>query len=558
LYISETEKKNGRFASRSHCRLYPAVRITIVMLILMAGAFSPAAAEEKSRADASAKPLTFDVHSFEVNGNTVLPEEEIKKTMKTMTGPGKTSEDVEKARMTLENLYRKHGYPTVLVNIPEQTVGKGVVRLEVVEGRIFTMQVTGNRYFTKEKIIEDLPAFAPGEILYMPRARRELNRINRNPDFKVAPVLMPGKYPGTVDIEMKVKDKFPLHASLELNNRSTHDTTDLRLNGIIHYDNLWQKEHSISFQFQTSPQDTDEVKALSGSYLLHAPWNNDHLLAVFGVWSDSDTAFGQDFQVIGKGFLMGGRYVIPLPEQKSYTHHITLGIDYKDFEESLNFAESGEEEGQDETVPITYMPLSAVYGSFLPDSMGRTDFMAGISLGFRGAVNKQQDFENKRYKSRGNYAVGELGLERTQKLPARLQAWIKLVGRVSDQPLISNEQYYAGGMASVRGYKESEMLGDDALHSMVELRSPDLIGLMGATDQVNVLPYLFYDYAALRIKDPLPSENQPDPIQGAGLGVRGSITRYIEYQADWGVALSDSDKTEAGKSRAYFKVKGSF
>jgi len=531
--------------------------IVILGLVLGVENHSSAESAKDTSGKESGNDLIFKIDSFEITGNTLLPEQEINQAMQAMTGPHKTSDDVEKARSALEAFYREKGYPTVLVNIPEQSVTEGIVRLEVIEGRIRIMAVTGNRYYTKEKIIKDLPSFAPGEILYMPQARRELNIINRNPDFKVAPVLMPGKYPGTVDVEMKVKDKFPLHASLELNNRSTHSTTDLRLNGVIHYDNLWQKEHSISFQFQTSPEDTDEVQALSGSYLLHAPWKDEHLLAVFGVWSDSDTAFGQDFQVIGKGFLVGIRYVIPLPEYFTYTHHMTLGIDYKDFEELLDFQETGEE-SQDETVPITYMPVSFVYGAFLPDGSGQTGFTAGLSLGFRGAANQQRDFENKRYKSRGNYVIAELGLERTQKLPAKFQGWVKLSGRVTDQPLISNEQFNAGGMDSVRGYKESEVLGDNGFQSTVELRSPELMSLMQALDQVNIIPYIFYDYAALRNKDPLPSEKQPGDLQGAGMGVRGSITRYLTYQVDWGMALSNSDKTESGDSMIHFKVKGSF
>jgi len=526
---------------------------------LILGFKTPSMAEsvDEKTEKAQGSELIFKIDSFEVTGNTVLPEDEINQVMQSMTGPDKTSKDVETARTTLEAFYREKGYPTVMVNIPEQPVTEGIIKLEVIEGRIRTMNVTGNRYYTKEKIVKDLPSFAPGEILYMPQARRELNIINRNPDFKVAPVLMPGKYPGTVDVEMKVKDKMPLHASLELNNRATHNTTDLRLNGVIHYDNLWQKEHSASFQFQTSPEDTDEVRALSGSYLLHAPWNDEHLLAVFGVWSDSDTAFGQDFQVIGKGFLVGVRYVIPLPEYFSYSHHMTLGIDYKEFEELLDFQESGEE-SQDETLPIRYMPLSFVYGAFLPDSSGQTSFTAGLNLGFRGAVSQQREFENKRYKSRGNFVIAELGLERTQKLPAKFQGWVKLSGRVTDQPLISNEQFNAGGMTSVRGYKESEALGDNGFQSSIELRSPELMSLMKATNQVSIIPYLFYDYAALRNKDPLPSEKQPGDLQGAGAGLRGDITRYLSYQVDWGFALSDSDKTESGDSMVHFTVKGAF
>lgn len=536
---------------------YLATWMMITALVMGIMNFQPAYAEAGKSGNGEPDELKFTIDAFEIMGNTVLPEKLVTATVNPFTGTNKTTRDVETARTTLETLYREKGYPTVLVNIPEQSITQGTVRLEVVEGRVRIMKVTGNRFFTKEKILKDLPSFAPGEIIYMPQARRELNIINRNPDFKVAPVLMPGKYPGTVDIEMKVKDKFPLHASLELNNRSTHSTTDLRLNGVIHYDNLWQKEHSISFQFQTSPEDTDEVRALSASYLLHAPWNDEHLLAVFGVWSDSDTAFGDQFQVIGEGFLVGVRYVVPLTEYHGYTHHLTLGIDYKDFDELLDFQDS-DEENQDETVPINYIPLSVMYGSFLPDNTGRTGFSAGLSLGIRGTVSQQGDFENKRYKSRGNYVIAELGLERTQKLPGRLQLWNKLAGRMANQALISNEQLSAGGMASVRGYKESEVLGDSGFTSMLEFRSPDLMSLLEGTDQVKVIPYMFYDYATLRNKDPLPGESQPGQLHGVGIGVRGAFTRYLGYQVDWGVALANSEHTESGDSLVHFKVKGAF
>ena len=75
-----------------------------------------------------------------------------------------------------------------------------------------------------------------------------------------------GKTPETVDISLKVKDSLPLHGSLEINNRATHDTTELRLSGALRYDNLWQRDHSVSFQFQLSPQDPDEVRVFSASY----------------------------------------------------------------------------------------------------------------------------------------------------------------------------------------------------------------------------------------------------------------------------------------------------
>ena len=496
----------------------------------------------------------FEISAFEVEGNTLFPEAKIRTALEEFTGPRKTAEDVEKARDALESFYHKEGYPTVLVNIPEQTVEEGIVRLRVIESKIRRVKVTGNRYFTMEKILRELPSFRPGEILYVPKVEAELNMINRNPDFKVAPVLMPGREPGAVDVELKVKDRLPLHLSLVLNNRSTQDTTDLRLNAMIRYDNLWQKEHSISLQYQTSPEDRDEVQVAAGSYVFPAPWKDDHLVALYGIWSDSDTAFGEGFEVVGKGNIFGARYIMPLPSYKLYTHNLTLGLDYKDFDETTGF----EEEEEDLKTPMTYVPLSLTYSSSLFDSWGQTRFCGGLNMAFRGLVTDHREFEEKRFRAKGNYVYATLGVERIQKLPADMNLFLKLDGQVADQPLISNEQYSAGGMVSVRGYKESEVLGDDAIHTTLELSAPDLADLFKVSDHVDFTPYLFYDFAALRVRSPLEGQDPSPLIQGVGLGVRGYVSRFLEYQSDWAVALSDTDKTDKGDSRFYFTIKYQF
>jgi hemolysin activation/secretion protein len=498
--------------------------------------------------------VTFPITSFEIINNTVLSSMEIKKTLAPFTGPKKTAEDVEKARNALERYYHKRGYPTALVNIPEQSVEDGIVGLEVIESTIRRVRVTGNRYFTMDSIHKKLPSFQPGEILFLPRVQEELTRINRNPDIKVAPVLMPGKQLGTIDVELKVKDKLPLHGSLELNNRASHDTTDLRLNGIMRYDNLWQKEHSVSFQYQVSPEDSDEVQAVAGSYVLPSPWNEDHMLAIYGVWSDSDIAFGEGFQSIGKGMIYGVRNVMPLPRVGNYNHSLSLGFDYKDYDDDLSFT------GGTDAIetPITYLPFSFAYNSVLSDPQGSTKFNGGVNILFRGLVTDEKEFEDKRYKSRANYVYATLGVERYQLLPKGFQLFVKCDGQIADQPLPSNEQYFAGGLKSVRGYKETEESGDNALHGTLEVSYPKLAQYLGLPDWCSISPNIFYDIATLKIKDRLPGEDQADTLAGTGAGISGNLSHFFQYELSWGVALKETGRTEKGNQELYFIMKGQF
>jgi hemolysin activation/secretion protein len=497
--------------------------------------------------------LSFEIRRFDVSGNTVLSPMIVENVLKPFIGRKKKAEDVETARDALEKQYHERGYPTILVNIPEQSVESGVVRLEVVESKIGRVRVTGNEYFTMEKIQKELPSLREGQILYLPKVQEDLAGLNRNPDIKVAPVLAPGSELGTIDVELKVKDKPPLHGSLELNNRNTHDTTDLRLNTQIRYDNLWQKEHSVSLQFQTSPQDMEEVFAVAGSYVLPAPWGNDNILAVYGLYTDSNTAFGSGFATVGKGWIVGFRNVFPLPAVDDFAHNLSVGMDYKSFEDDLSLEE---EEGTQ--TEITYLPLSFAYNASLKDEFGVTQFSSGINMAFRGLVTDQDQFQEKRYESRGNYIYLTAGIERTQALPYGLGLFGKVDGQVADQPLISNEQYLAGGLKSVRGYKETEVSGDNAVHTTVEFLAPDLIGFTPWQGRGGLTPYLFYDMAWLHQKEPLPGEDEDITIQGIGVGLRGSVTQYFDFEVAWGLAMNDTDRTDKGDSDLYFVVRGQF
>jgi hemolysin activation/secretion protein len=361
-----------------------------------------------------------------------------------------------------------------------------------------------------------------------------------------------GKELGTVDVELKAEDKLPFHGSLEVNNRSTHDTSPLRVNGSAHYDNLWGLEHSLSGQYQFSPQNFNEVEVVSASYTLPAPWNRDDSMVVYGIYSNSNTTFGESFSTLGKGDVIGARYIAPLTPFKTYNHTAVFGFDYKHFDENVGTT------GGVISTPVEYMPFSIAYSGSRPDSSGLTLLNATFNMAFRGLVSRDQQFQDKRYKARTNYIFANVGVERRQQLPGGASLGMKLDGQIADQPLISNEQYAAGGMESVRGYDDSEMMGDNAFHGTIELVSPNLAPKVGLGEKFKITPYGFYDFAALWVKDPLPGQDKAMDIQGAGAGVRGFLFRDLEYQCDWAYALVATNRIRKGDQRVYFKVKYQF
>ena len=495
----------------------------------------------------------FEIKVFEMTGNSIFTLDKLLDTVEPFTGPGKQAADVEKARDAVEKLYHDAGYPAVMVNIPEQTLNGGVVRLQVIESRIGVVKVTGNRYYTAEMVMKELPSLAPGVIPYLPRVQEEIGRLNRTQDLKVDPVMTPGQELGVIDVELKVEDRLPLHGYMELNNRASHNTKDLRLNAMIRYDNLWQMQHSASLQYQTAPQNTKEVQVFGGSYVLPAPWEKEHQLALYGIWSESDLAFGEGFKVIGKGKIFGARYVMPLPQYRLYAHNITLGLDYKHFEQAIGFTTPG---GETTHTPVSYTPLSVFYSSSLPDEWGGvTQFNGGLNLSMRGVGSRESEFELKRFKGMANYLYATVGIQRVQKLPLGMSLFAKADGQISDQPLIDNEQYTAGGMESVRGYMESEATGDNAVHATLEVSFPDPIERYRAGKWLQMNPFIFYDLAKLTVIEPLPGQDRTVRIEGTGAGVRGTMSKYLEYELDWAVALDPTDRVRRNAQRVYFKLK---
>ncbi|HYA42057.1 MAG TPA: POTRA domain-containing protein [Syntrophobacteraceae bacterium] len=507
-----------------------------------------------------ARELSFPIEGFLVEGNNLLPPEAVQNAIESMIGPGKKSDDVEVARETLEKLYHSRGYPTVLVSIPEQSVQEGIIRLDVTEGKIAKVTTTENRYVTADKLLRSLPSMKPGEVPYAPEVQKEFGKANENPDVKVTPSLTQGSEPGTVDVDLKVEDKLPLHASVELNNRSSPHTTDLRLNAVIHYDNFWQMDHSLSLQYQNSPQDPNEVEVGAASYSLPAPWNPDHLILLTGIWSDSNTASGEGFTTVGRGHQFGLRYVMPLPALTNFTQNLIAGVDYKDFRNlPLQLANLPSSQSSGENPPVTYFPLSFTYNSYLADRHGVTQFSTGLNMAFRGLISDEKVFTANRAEARGNYLYGTGCVERTQDLIAGAKLFVKVDGQLSDSPLINNEEYAGGGLESVRGYRETEALGDCAQHCTVQLLAPEMAASHGiGNGKLKCTPYVFYDEAHILVLDPLPGQKGTFDLEGAGIGVKG-LYRCVEYETCWATALSTSQSgvgyTKAGDSRVHFRVK---
>lgn len=517
-----------------------------------AQASAPKADEAASPEQGGQAGPTFDVWEYVVAGNQALPGETVERAVYPFLGPGRRIEDVEAARAGLEAAYREAGYGTVLVNIPEQDVVEGVVRLEVVEGRVSRLKVTGSRYFSLGGIRSQVPALAEGEVPRLPEVQEQLTALNAaSTDRRVTPVLRPGATPGELEVELKVQDELPLHGALELNDRYGRDTTRTRLEGTVRYDNLWQREHSASLSYQVAPENRADVEVFSGTYLFRVP-ESELMVVLYGVGTNSDVATVGTLGVVGKGRIFGLRGILPLGPRERYFHSLVLGADYKDFEESVALL------GADSlNTPIDYTKFNAGYDATWLGEKARTRFNAEAHFALRGFGNQDSEFQDKRFRAEPNFAFLTAGLEHERELARGAEVLARLRGQVAAGPLVSNEQFNAGGVDSVRGYLESQALGDEGLTGTLELRSPSIARhLWSALSELRF--HAFAEAAQLRTLEALGGQAQSARLASVGLGLRASALSGVEAELEWAYPLEPSDPVAVGEQRVHFKVGYSF
>jgi hemolysin activation/secretion protein len=502
-----------------------------------------------SEAASSPQQASFDILAFDVEGNTMLPAEDIERAVYGFLGTHKTIEDVNQAQKRLESLYHERGYGSVFVEIPEQDVNNDVVRLKVAEGRVGEMRVTGSRYFSLGRIKSKVPSLAPGQVPNLSQVQRELATLSQmSPDRSITPVLKPSRTPGKLDVELKVKDELPLHGSLEINDRYSADTSRLRLNAALHYDNLWQREHSIGIAYQVSPEANDEVEVFSGNYLWRFE-DSDHLLALYAVHSSTNVATIGTLGVIGAGTISGARYIIPLPGFERVYHSLSLGADYKDFDEEIGFRNNGAV-----VTPISYLKFSGAYsGTYAWRDEGLSHFEATFNFGLDGLGNTQKEFERKRFKAKPDFAYLRISADHLQPLWRGLAVFGRVTGQVAGAPLITNEQFAAGGIDDVRGYLEAERLGDDAVATTLELRSANLSRFYPSQLQ-NLQLLAFTDAAELLTHSPLPGTRSSAMLWSTGLGLRIEAAQHLQAMLSWAYALRSGDRVRAGDQRVHFSV----
>lgn len=441
----------------------------------------------------------------------------------------------------------------------------------------------------------------PSQALYADPIGDYLTRLNRHPGRRVDLAISAGEAPGDVIADLIVNEQKPWFVYGQVANTGPESTGEWRGRvGAVHYQ-ITNADDILSADFISDFKDTYSANVSYSRPLIYPDYLGVRLR---GSWTDYTAADfgGSPIDYSGTTYSIEGElYANPLV-WKGITFQVTAGLRYQDIS-TLSVLNTNNDTLIDANGELI-LPFVGI-------SMFRTERAFSLEGGLRletnvssidpdqidglGRLNADEDFMILSGGIQSRFFLDPIFRRKNHEPEdawkhARLahEVRLRLAGQYAfGDRVFAQTQFVTGGMDRVRGYPESIAAGDNGIQGTLEyafhlprafkplseidaeaedaesrpmfsspflgrynLRPPSLYAL---PDWDFVLK-AFVDAGATYVNQ---TRNNLDDeeLAGAGLGIELQLSSMISVEADWGVALNDSnDGTESGDSRLHFRA----
>jgi hemolysin activation/secretion protein len=480
---------------------------------------------------------TIVVERFEVIGSTVFSPEELALATAEFTKRPISLSEVYQARSKITDLYVKNGYITSGAYIPPQRIQSGVIKIQVVEGKLEDIQVTGTRRLNQNYIRSRL-AIATSPPLNRQRLLEALQLLQLNPLIQnVTAELSAGSGTGTSLLEVKVSEAKTFSSQIVLDNGRSPSVGSFRRGLRLNEANLLGLGDNLSLGYTN----TDGSNSLDASYTL--PLNPKNGTLTFNYGTTSSNVIERPFNVLD--IQSASRYyelTFRQPIVQTPTQEFALGLTASRRESEASYVE-------DDRIPF---PSSGA------DEQGRTRVSA---LRFFQEWTNRNSREVIALRSQFSLGIDALNPTINQNAPdSRFFAWqgqaqlarllapetlllLRLNTQLASRTLLPLEQFGLGGQDSVRGYRQDYLLTDNGAFVSAEVQVP-ILRLPQINSTLQVVP--FVDFGVGWNSS---GRENPDPntLAAVGLGLRWSQGDRFTVRLDWGIPLisvnSSNEKT---------------
>ena len=516
--------------------------------------------------NAVAQDAGFDIVRFQVEGNSLLRAERVQELVAPFIGKRRIYGDVQKALEALENDYRRLGYGTVQVYVPEQELTSGVVRLQVSEGVVGKVTITGNKYFDNENVRAGLPQLQEGKAPNMRQLSENVQLSNENPAKQVEVTLGTSEEEGKVDVRVEVKEEDPERFYVTLDNTGTKATGKHRLGFSYQNSNIGNSDQVLTLAYTTAIDPpggmrilgnyVNPVQAWGGTGVKVDIFSIGYRMPLYSVGDSIDFIYGNSstntpsnsptlgggLGINGKGEVYGFRYNHIFPRDGEFTSKLVLGFDYKYMNSrcSLLGAPDNASFGLASCTPYTLRPISATYSGQWQKPGESIDFNVGVShnlfpmgsefpFPFAGTPSTTDRYSAASgYQTKDEFTVLRFGGSYATAVAGDWLLRLAASGQYAQNALPAGEQLGVAGSNAVRGFQERAVAVDRGYFANFEAYSPDVAASMGLPGNFKWLA--FFD-AARGFTLPL-SINQRVNIASLGVGFRYNIKKDVSVRLD--------------------------
>ncbi|SMP07417.1 Hemolysin activation/secretion protein [Desulfurobacterium pacificum] len=457
-----------------------------------------------------------------VEGNTLVPSSEIEKITDKYIGKPLTLKTLDEIASSITDLLLRKGFITSRAYIPPQKVKNGVVVIKIAEGRVGNIYIEGGISEKKKLFVLSFFEDLKGKVLNKRQIERKLLVLNDNPGLKVTADLKKGKEPLTTDVYLKVKKQRDVKGKVFLNNWGSKYTSRIRYGLGLDIGNVFLEGSRLSFSGIVG---SSYHRLHSGSVSYEIPAGRNGLRT--GFWgSFGNSNLGRELAVLNiKSYSRAFGFYFNYPFVKLVNKEL-------DFQFSFNSVYSkqtmlGATTSEDH---VRYVQGTVLYRKNEVFSQNLMEFSVTQGLGatFGSGDNEA---EASRYNASTKFTKFNLGLTRVQRLTESVFGVLKFKGQYSKSILMSSQDFYIGGPASIRGFLLTQYGGDSGYSLSGELR-------WAPTPDRQSLQFLcFFDTGKVFLNHPYSGQEKKRALTGAGFGMRLNLPGDFRIKADVGYPI---------------------
>lgn len=413
----------------------------------------------------------FTLRKVVFEGNTVIETETLDKIATDYVDKEITVNDLLELTKKVTDLYQEEGYITSMAFLPPQKIKKGIVRIELLEGKIGKINVSGNKWYKtrylKNNILKSND-IKNNNVFNVSDLRASLQEINTKDHLKGRVIIDESEDPEFADISLEVEDRFPLNINLGYNNQGRQLIGRQMATATISNDNLT----GYGDQLYASTAIANGTFGLNSGYSI--PLGTEGTRLGFDYSYSNVNIGGPDLKLKSndiRGF--SHNYSIgltrPLKRTDDFKLYGRLAFDLRDartYQKQNNVGLLSK---------YNLRVLRAGLNAVKDDFNGRWYLGSTVSTGIPLFGGTERTFDYGEYGNNigtNKFVKMDANITRLQILPRKSLGILKLSGQWATRRLNAAEQFQIGGIGTVRGYEEGFIIGDWGVVTSAEIRTP--------------------------------------------------------------------------------------